>query len=116
MTNHPSYTAMPRSSLSDVDLDAIRRSCDEVTRAADRVAREREQLNFGARITNAVKRRTAIFASARRTVKAEAKGDSFAEKLKREMQKRSSSKRHKEQAERERARYTRKPRPATKGE
>jgi hypothetical protein len=82
--------------------------------ATKKIATEREHLNVGQRLKQAIQARLHP-RNAAATVLAES-GDSFAEKLKRAVEKKSPAKRHKEQVERDRARYLRKPRPHTKGE
>jgi len=93
----------------------LRRHLDEVARATDKIAAEREQMNFGQHIAAAVKRRLAPQAASRTAVLAE--GDSFGERLRKAVEKKSGQKQHKEQAERERDRYRHlQPRKRTKGE
>jgi hypothetical protein len=101
--------------------EAVRRalSCAQSLSAAAEKAPARE--TFGQRLAQTVRRRvasggqprTAIFASAAVAPKAEE--ESFAERLKKEVEKRSGRKRNEEQAERERNRYPKQRQP-TKGE
>ena len=111
MISNIRYTSMPRSSLSDPDLDAIQRACERMNRATEKVGRERDAMNFGNRISQAVRARQhpRIFATA------SDESNSFGKRLKKAVEKKSGKKQHKDRAERERSRYPQ-PRKRTKGE
>ena len=87
------------------DDDALQRNIADTNRATDKIARERAQMNFGATIAQAVKRKQLASAQSSRTA-GSAEGGDFGEKIKREVQKRSPQKRHKEHSEHDRSRYT----------
>ena len=84
------------------DSAALKRSFDAFARATDKIAREREQMNFGGRIARAVKRK---LASAQSRTAVSAEGDSFGEQLKKAVEKKSGKKQHADHVEREDKRY-----------
>jgi hypothetical protein len=117
--------------------DAIQRmfqSARELDESANKMATEHDQHarnNFGQRIADAVRRKTprhaamAVFAKNDgdddndddENGEKDKDADSFAECLKKAVQRKSGQKQHKEQAERERSRYQQpQPRQRTKGE
>jgi uncharacterized lipoprotein YmbA len=83
-------------------IDHVIASARELDAAAEKTSREREQ-SFGSRITQAVKAKLAKRQPSH--VTADADNESFAERLKKTVQRRSGAKRQKEYAERERERY-----------
>jgi hypothetical protein len=93
-------------------IEKMRKSTDEFNRALGNVPSHEE--SFGKRLKEAVKRKTGARAASATAPRAEE--ETFAERLKRVTQEKSGAKQHKEQAERERARYRNKPRQRTKGE
>jgi hypothetical protein len=96
--------------------EAVRRmqeSARELDRAGEKIAAERERMNFGSHIAQAVKRKITAQAQSRTAIRAE--GDSFGEKLKRAVEKKRRQR--EQQSEKERSRYRHlKPRPRRKSE
>src|SRR6266513_766623 len=84
------------------DPAALKRSFDAFAQATDKIAREREQMNFGGRIARAVKRK---LASAQSRTAVSAEGGSFGEQDKKAVEKKSGKKQHDDRVERERDRY-----------
>jgi hypothetical protein len=108
-----------RSSVSVPD--EIKRLCEEANRASEKLERERGEMNFSRDVKAAVQARLRRVrqhsgAVATMSVRAEDDESSFAQRLKKAAQRRSTRKRHEEQAERERARYKLQPRPHTKSD
>jgi hypothetical protein len=136
MNTKPSFSSAPaqhvsqRSRSSVPTPDELERGLKEFDQAVEKISREREEMNCGSRIASAVRARLqprfSATASAARTVRARGfsaaatsgggNDDSFAEKLRRAVEKKSPRKRHEEFVQRERNRYTRKPRPHTKSD
>jgi hypothetical protein len=92
----------------------LQRSCVEMNRAAEKIEREREEMNFGSRIASAVRARL----QKRPRIVASASDDenSFAEKLRKAVEKKSGRKEREERLKRERERYHNRPRPHTKSD
>jgi hypothetical protein len=109
----PSGTSFP-------DAEELKRSCEEMDRATERIAREREEYNrntVGQRLCAAVMAR--IHRRQAPRVKAiaapTAEEESFGEKLKKAVEKKLGRKEREERLKRERERYPKR-RPHTKGE
>jgi hypothetical protein len=101
-------------------IDHVIASARELDAAAEKTSHAQD---FGSRIAEAVKRKQgAVFAATLRKNdddddEKDADNDSFAERLKKAVQRKSGQKQHKEQAERERSRYQQpQPRQRSKGE
>jgi hypothetical protein len=97
---------------STIDAEALRRSAAEMDRATDKIAAERYAMNFGKRISQAVRARQQprIFASA------SDESNSFGKRLKKAVEKKSGKKEREERLKRERERYHNRPRPHTKSD
>src|SRR5262245_54887638 len=96
----------PHCIASFPDEAELQRRLDEMNRATEKIAAERERMNAGSRIARAVRARqrpciTAIASTAARA------DETFSEKLKREVAKRSGAKQREERAAKERDEYNR---------
>jgi hypothetical protein len=103
------------------DAAALKRHLAMVARATDRIAAEREQMNFGGRIKSAVQARLRLRSAAAvaPSTQARAEHDSFgsriAQAVERKRGKLPTQKQHEQEAARDRSRYQRLRR-QTKGE
>jgi len=108
-------TQLPVGCIASFPDEAeLQRRLDEMNRATEKISRERDQMNADSRIAKAVcaRQRACITALATTAPRAD---ETFSEKLKREVAKRSGKKQEQERVEKERDRYPER-RPRTKSD